>query len=158
MNVIPQCNIRIDKEGAWYYGEEEIFRREIVLLFYENLKQDQSGMYLIELGDEKCYVEVEDTPFVVKSVNHTLAEGNNGEAIYLHLSDGTFEVLDPGTLCVGKENVLYCTIRSKAFRARFSRASYYQIAHYIEHDFKNDTYFISLNGKSFYIKKSFENC
>jgi hypothetical protein len=158
MDGIPLCNIRIDKEGVWYYGDEEIFRKEIVLFFYENLKRDPSGRYLIELGDERCYVDVEDTPFIVKSLDRTLSEGDNGEIIYIYLSDGTVEALDTDSLWVGRDNVLYCTTRNKTSRVRFSRASYYQIARYIEYDTENNAYFIPLNGKSFYIKKSFENC
>lgn len=158
MDEIPIDHIRIDREGIWYYGNEEIFRKEIIYFFYENLKRDQSGKFLIELGDERCYVDVEDTPFVVKSVDRTFFEGDNREIISLCLSDGTLEELEPSTLWIGKDNVLYCTIRNKALRARFSRASYYQIASYVEHDAENDTYFIPLNGQSFYIKKSFETC
>jgi len=144
--------IRIDKDGVWYYGDEEIFRKEIVLFFYENLTRDQAGRYLIELNDERCYIEVDDTPYIVKSVYRKRLETDNRDMICLSLSDGTIEQLDPGTLCVGKDNVLYCIIKKGSFKSRFSRAAYYQIADYIEHDKKNDAYFISLNGQSFYIK------
>jgi len=143
--------IRIDKDGVWYYGDEEIFRKEILFFFYENLKQDPTGRYLIELNDERCYIEVEDTPYFVKSVYRKLSESDNREIIYINISDGTIEQLAPDTLSVGKDNVLYCIIRKGSMKARFSRAAYYQIANHIEHDVKNDTYFISLNGQSFYI-------
>lgn len=157
MDEIPPCDIKIDKDGIWYYGEEEIFRKEIVQLFYQNLKQDQSGRYLIELGAERCYIEVEDTPFVVKSVYRTSLENDKREVINIYLSDGTLEELNPDTLLVGKDNVLYCSVRREAFRARFSRAGYYQIATYIEYNTENNEYFISLNGNYYYIKKSLKN-
>jgi len=157
MDEIPSSDIKIDKDGIWYYGDEEIFRKEIIQLFYQNLKQDQSGRYLIELGDERCYIEVEDTPFVVKSANRTSLENDKREVINIYLSDETLEELDPNTLWVGKANVLYCAVKREAFRARFSRAGYYQIATYIEYNTENNEYFISLNGKYFYIKKNFEN-
>ena len=150
---IPLCNIKIDKDGSWYYGDNEIFRKDIVYLFYRNLKRDPSGRYLIELGNERCYLDVEDAPFVVLSVNKCVSEGNTKETISMQLSDGTLEALDPETLFVGGKNVLYCSIRNQGFIARFSRSSYYLMANYIEHDPENDEYFISLNGKSFYIKK-----
>jgi uncharacterized protein len=152
MNEASPCQIRIDKEGVWYYGENEIFRKEIVLLFYENLTQDQSGRYLIVLGNERCYVEVEDAPFVVKSVDRKIPESKNRELICLHLSDESREPLDPDTLWVGRENVLYCSIRNASLTARFSRAAYYQIANYIEYDTAKDAYFIPLNGQFYYIK------
>ena len=152
MNEASPCQIRIDKEGVWYYGENEIFRKEIILLFYENLTQDQSGRYLIALGDERCYIEIEDAPFVVKSVDRKTPESKNRELIYLHLSDESREPLDPDTLRVGRENVLYCSIRKASLTARFSRAAYYQIANYIEYDTAKDAYYIFLNGQFYYIK------
>jgi len=153
MEEIPLCNIKIDKDGVWYYGENEIFRKEIVHLFYQHLKRDASGRYLIELGDEKCYVDVEDTPYIVKSAYRSQSEDDKKEFIYLYLSDEVLEELAPETLWVGKDNVLYCTIRDNKLRARFSRAGYYQIANYIEHDTENDEYFIPLNKMPYLIKK-----
>jgi uncharacterized protein len=135
---IPPCNIRIDKDGVWYYKGNEIFRDEIVKYFYQNLKKDKAGRYLIELEDDCCYLEVEDTPFIVRSVYRCTADAGNEECIYL-------------LLWAGKDNVLYCSIKEDAFVARFSRASYYQIADFIEYGDGKDEYFISLNGKHFYI-------
>jgi uncharacterized protein len=156
IEAIPR-QIRINKEGIWYYGDDEIFREEIILLFYDNLKRDQSGRYLIELGNEKCYVEVEDVPFVVKAARRDGTGDEEGEVFYLYLSDGKCEPLDPSTLCVGNDNILYCSIRNAAFTARFSRAAYYQIANCIEYNAEKKEYFIPLNGQSHYIKQSSEN-
>ena len=150
-NGIPPCNIRIDKDGVWYYKGNEIFRDEIVKYFYQNLKKDKAGRYLIELEDDCCYLEVEDTPFIVRSVYRCTAEAGSEECIYLLLSDQSIEKLNPDSLWAGKDNVLYCSIRENAFVARFSRPSYYQIADFIEYGDGKDEYFISLNGKYFYI-------
>jgi uncharacterized protein len=151
---ISQCDISIDKDGVWYYGNDEIFRKEVVYFFYQNLIRDSAGKYLIELGNDRCYVVVEDTPFVVKSVYRTTSENDNKEVILLSLSDGTVEELDPETLLVGKDNVLYCSIREREYITRFSRAGYYQIADFIEHDTEKEEYFITINGQSFYIKQN----
>jgi hypothetical protein len=125
---ITPCDISIDKEGIWYYKGDEIIRTEIIRYFYNILKRDESGRYIIEYENESCYLEVEDTPFVVKTVNKKiLAENNGEECINLLLSDQSLDQLNPQTLWVGKDNVLYCTIKNNAFVARFSRASYYQI-------------------------------
>jgi hypothetical protein len=148
---IPPCNIRIDKEGVWYYKGNEIFRDEIVRLFYQNLKNDETGRYLIELENDCCYLEVEDAPFVVRSIYKCTAESDNEECIYLLLSDQSLEKLNPDSLWVGKDNVLYCSVKKNTFVARFSRASYYQIADLIECGNGEDEYFISLNGKHFCI-------
>lgn len=149
---IPPCQIKIDKEGVWYYKGKEIIRKDILRYFYQNLKKDEFGRYIIELEDDCCYLEVEDTPFVIKAIYGPESQSSNEECIYLLLSDQSLEKLDPCTLCVGKDNVLYCSIKDKAFVARFSRASYYQIANFIEYDAEKDKYLISMNGESFYIK------
>jgi hypothetical protein len=149
---IPPCNIRIDKEGVWYFKGNEIFRDEIVKYFYQNMKKDEAGRYLIELEDDCCYLDVEDTPFIVRSAYRSAAEAGNEECIYLLLSDQSVEKLNPDSLWAGKDNVLYCSVKKNAFVARFSRASYYQIADFIEYSDSANEYFISLNGKNFYIK------
>jgi len=65
---IPPCGIKVDKEGVWYFEGKEMFRRDIVNYFYQNLVKDGAGRYIIVQGDERCYLEVEDTPFIVKAV------------------------------------------------------------------------------------------
>jgi hypothetical protein len=149
---IPPCNIKIDKDGVWYYRGGEIFRKEIVHYLYQHLRRDDTGRFLIVLEEECCYLDVEDTPFVVKSVSKLVSDENREEYIQLLLSDGNFEKLNPDTLWIGNDNVLYCTIRNKAFKARFTRPSYYQIVQFIEHDTKRDEYFISLNGNVYYLR------
>ena len=70
--------------------------------------------------------------------------------IELNLSDDTKEALLPDSLFVGKENVLYCKVKSGLFPARFNRAAYYQLAEYIEEEGKN--YFLPLNGRKYVIR------
>ncbi len=148
---IPPCDIRIDKEGVWYYKGNEIFRDEIVRFFYQNLKKDETGRYLIELDDDRCYLEVEDAPFVVRAIYKRTAQSGNEECINLLLSDQSVERLNCDSLWAAKDNVLYCSVKKNAFVARFSRASYYQIAEFIECSDGEDGYFISLNGRHFCI-------
>jgi hypothetical protein len=148
---IPFCNIRIDKEGVWYYKGAEMFRKEIVNFFYQNLKQDASGLYLIELENDRCYLDVEDTAFVVRSVRQALSEKDGKTVFYLLLSDDTIDALEPATLRIGAGNVLYCCVKNDRFTARFLRAAYYQLADHIEFDEDQDEYFIELNGKRYYI-------
>ena len=150
-HIFPS-HIKIDKEGIWYYRDEEIIRKEIICYFYQNLKKDELGRYIIELEGDCCYLEVEDTPFVIKAVYGPDSQSSDEECIHILLSDQSIEKLDPDTLRVGKDNVLYCSIKGNTFTARFSRASYYQIANFIKYDADKDKYLISLSGKSFYIK------
>ncbi len=148
---IPPCNIKIDKDGTWYYRGDEIFRKEIVHYFYQNLKRDESGRYLIETEHDCCYLEVEDVPFVVKAVYGFLSESDVEECIYLLLSDQSLEKLDPKTIWIGKDNIPYCLVKNKTFCARFSRSGYYQLADFVEYDKEKDAFLLSLNGVRFYI-------
>lgn len=140
------CDIRIDREGIWYYRGAEMYRKDILRLFYEHLKKDAHGCYLIDMGDEKCYLDVEDTPFVVTSVDRSGSDAE-GEHVTLTLIDGTEEKLNPASLRIGKDNVLYCSIRNGEHEARFSRASYYEMAGAFEYDSETDLFFFSINGR-----------
>jgi hypothetical protein len=150
---IENCNIKIDKDGIWYYCGAHMFRKEILRIFFENLKVDKCGKYLIELGDECCYLEVEDTVFVVEAVNKINHPEFKHECIYIILTDDSSEELDLNSLVIGRDNVLYCKVKDGKFLCRFSRKSYYQLADFIEEEKKENgnNYFINLNGKKLYI-------
>jgi hypothetical protein len=147
---IPSIDIRIDKDGVWYYKGNEMFRKDIVALFYQGLESDQAGRYLVKNEKEAFYIDVEDVPYAVISVEYnTNKEGNS--FFNIKLSDDSVEQLDLSTLRIGKENVLYCSVKKNVFEARFTRKSYYQLAEYIQHDTEKDTYFLTLNDRLYEI-------
>ena len=148
--TIPPCMIYIDKNGKWFHKGAEMIHRGIVNEFYRNMITDSHGEYIIVLGEEKCFVEVEDTPFIVNRVELDRAEKTDKEQIILYLIDDTQENLDPDTLSVGEQNVLYCRIKDNTFKTRFSRAAYYQLASLIKEE--GDKYYLPLNNKKYYIK------
>jgi hypothetical protein len=113
------------------------------------LEMDSRGRYIIHLAGQKCYVDVEDTAFVVWRV--TLENKEQGHERFLAgLSDHTEETLNLDTLYVGKENVLYCRVKDGRFQARFRRAAYYQLAEHIGED--RGEYFISLHERKHVIR------
>ena len=131
---IPPCNIRIDKEGNWYYQGAPIINKKIYLHLNQCLDRDSSGRYILSMEGERCYLEVEDTPFVIQEVaGGEQAEGNE-TPLTLKINDGTEETLDARTLRVGKDNVLYCKIKGGKFEARFLRSAYYQLARFLEQE------------------------
>ena len=147
---IPPCMIFIDKTGKWFHKGIEMIHKGIVNEFYRNLTKDSCGKYIITLGKEKCFVEVEDTPFIITRVEFSDSEKSVQERIILRLIDDTSENLDPETLSVGNENVLYCRVKNHSFKARFNRAAYYQLASRIKEE--GDKYYLPLNNKKYYIK------
>ena len=110
--------------------------------------------YLIELGEERCYLDVEDTAYVVLSVSKTQNKDKGTDCFYVHLTDDTVEKLDLGTLQIGCNNVPYCQVKNGKFKARFSRKSYYQLAEHIEQSEDGENYLIRLNGENFYISSN----
>jgi hypothetical protein len=80
-------DIRIDKEGVWYYRGTVMFRKDIVQSLYQHLKRDPDGRYHIEIGEDRADVDVEDTPYVVKSVSCIFMDGKGKDVINLHMPD-----------------------------------------------------------------------
>jgi hypothetical protein len=149
---LPPSFIRIDKEGVWHYKGNEMFRKDIVKLFYENLKRDDSGSYYIEIENDLASLEVEDAAFVVTAVYKFGSTTEGNERISVLLNDETLEELDCESLHIGEDDVLYCAVKPVGHKARFLRASYYQIAEYFDYDEAGDAYFLPLNGARYYIQ------
>jgi len=146
--------IKIDKDGFWYYNGAHMFRKEILSVFFQNLRIDECGRYLIELGPERCYLHVEDTAFVVAAVYKTKLPCNGGEQIEILLNDDSCEKLETNSLYTGRDNVLYCRVKEGRFTARFSRNSYYQLAEFIEQSENGADFYINLNGEKYFIKSN----
>lgn len=140
-NELPE--IRIDREGVWYYRDIEMTRADIVQYFYQHLHRDLQGNYHIELNQERCSIRVEDVPYVIRSVSMEVAGSDvSPQSMIISLSDGCREELNPETVRIGEMNVLYCRVKKNEHEARFSRQAYYQLAEYIEHDPRKDRYFL----------------
>ena len=146
-------DIRIDKDGVWYYRGTEMFRKDIVQLLYQHIKLDQDGKYLVEIGEDQAYLDVEDTPYVVKSVSFIFSASDKKDIIRLHMPDDSMDELDPSSLRVGSDNALYGIMAGLGLEARFSRSSYYQLAEHIEHEAYQDKFYICLNNCRYYIRK-----
>lgn len=146
---MDNSDIRIDKDGIWYYLGAHMFRKDILSLFFQSVRIDENGKYLVEMGRERCYLDVEDTVFVVTSAEKTTNDDGT-EQIDIILTDDSREKLDLNTLYVGNENVLYCKVKDGVFPARFSRNAYYQLAGFIEEQ-KDDCFCIFLNEERYII-------
>ncbi|MHB8138321.1 MAG: hypothetical protein ACYDGO_08030 [Smithellaceae bacterium] len=147
-----ESDIKIDKDGIWFYRGAHMFRKDILCVFFENLNLDDCGRYFIKLNEEIYYLDVEDTAFVISAVNKTENSTSGHEQIEILLSDDSRETLDLTTLAVGKDNVMYCRIKDGEFTARFTRKSYYQLAEFIEQDDASDSFYVLLNDKKYCIK------
>jgi uncharacterized protein len=141
------AGITVDVEGNWYYMGNMMTREDILELFLGHLEETPGGQFRIALQGRVCPIGVSDTPFVISRVDRQRLTDPHQEAILVHLKhQSVAEVLDPSTLYVGRENVLYCAVRAGSFRARFSRPAYYQIAEWIAQDDDSESFYLELNG------------
>ena len=142
-------NIRIDRDGLWYFEGKEIIRQDILSLFYASLHRDDDGYYL-EISGERQYLEVEDTVFLVRGAELVK---QHEEVFLIKLNDGTEEQLDLNTFRIAEGNIPYCLVKGGRFPARFLRLPFYQVAQHALHDEETDEYFLLLNGRRIPLQK-----
>ena len=56
-------DMRIARDGTWFYHGSPIGRKPLVKLFASVLKRDTDGDYWLETPFEKCRIAVDDAPF-----------------------------------------------------------------------------------------------
>ncbi len=143
--------IFVSKEGKWFHEGAEIIHRAIFLWLIQSLEKTEDGLFIVHLNNQKCYLEVEDTPLVVQQVDRISESSEGPEKIRLTLNDESQEILDPETLRISSESVLYCTVKAGEFPARFLRPAYYQIAENIIED-EAGGFLLQLTNKKYPIR------
>ncbi len=120
--AIHSGKITFGKDGRWYCDDEVIPNKAICRLYAKAMTIDADGSARLRLGEDKANVTIEDTPWVVVQV-----EGDPARGFQVLLNDETLEALDPATLRVGGDNVLYCRVKDAKHEARFLRPAYYEL-------------------------------
>lgn len=64
-------DMRIDRNGVWYYHGSPIGRKELVRLFSTVLRRDDAGDYWLITPAELGRIEVEDAPFMAVELTST---------------------------------------------------------------------------------------
>ncbi len=141
------ANICLDKEGNWYHEGVRITHARTLALFSQSIQRDpKSGRYYLEVGEHSGWIDVEDTPYFVHEVTAEDGAGGPPRGFRLRLSDMTEEALDPETLRVGRNNVLYCDVKG-GLPARFLRKAYYQMAAFFEQS--EGAFVLSMGGRRY---------
>jgi hypothetical protein len=123
---ISSGQITFARDGRWYCDGEAIPNPAIARLFSRALEVLPDGRGRLALGGDTAFVTIEDTPWVVTTV-----DGSPPHGFTITLNDGTTEPLDATTLRVGAENVLYCRVK-RHHPARFLRPAYYALLRFAE--------------------------
>ena len=78
-DVIGQIDIRIDREGDWYYQGDKMARKEMVKLFSSILRLDDDG-YCLVTPVEKMKITVDVAPFSIVDFS---VEKKGGQSVLL---------------------------------------------------------------------------
>jgi uncharacterized protein len=146
--AVESGKISFRRDGNWYTDEERIDNPRIALLFSRSIRRNPDGSYLLQVGDERASITVEDTPYVVKAV-----EGDATHGFVLVLNDEEREALDPASLEVGPDNVLYCQVKNSGFKARFLRSAYYHLSDCLGMD-ETGGFFFNVAGRRYPVRHS----
>jgi len=146
--AVESGKISFRRDGNWYSDEERIDNPRIALLFSRSIRRNPDGSYFLQVGDERASITVEDTPYVVKSV-----EGNAAAGFTLVLNDEEREPLDASSLEVGPDNVLYCRVKNGAFAARFLRPAYYHLSDCLGMDDSGE-FFFNVAGRRYPVRQT----
>jgi len=123
-------DIRINRDGLWFYHGTPIGRRELVKLFASVLRRDSEGRYLLETPAEKGVIEVEDVPFLAVELTvegtgraqKLIFRTNIDENVVVDAGHPLRIVVDPTT----GEPRPYMTVRG-GLDARLTRSVYYEL-------------------------------
>ena len=139
---LRRSGIRIDREGQFIHQGEPVRHEGLRRALFRWLDRDdqdgdQSGheaghedghasRYVLRLDERRfAYLDVDDTPLVVRALRVQKGDGDgdgDGE-VHLELSDGAAERLDPATLTVDDEGILRCRVRGGRLEARLATSA-----------------------------------
>ena len=74
----PLCenvDMKIARDGKWYFKNSPIGREKMVKLFSTVIRYDDDGFYYLVTPVEKIQLQVEDKPFVIKTFNKEIIDG-----------------------------------------------------------------------------------
>ncbi len=126
--------IKIGKDGKWYFGEAEMFRRNILQILAQNIDRDEDGNYYIQMGEEVNPLVVEDVPFLATGIVE-----EDGQPLKLVFHDLQEMELEHELRLYLDEDVPYISYRWQA-DTRLSRGVYWKLSDYF--DFRDEEIFI----------------
>ncbi len=123
-------DIRIDRDGIWYYHGSPIGRKELVCLFSSLLTMDEAGAYWLITPGEKGRIQVDDAPFMAVEAfsagagrDRVLSFRTNVDELVFVDQDHPIHVdINPET----GEPSPYVTLRER-MRAKIARPVYYEL-------------------------------
>ncbi|CCQ72730.1 DUF1285 domain-containing protein [Magnetospira sp. QH-2] len=125
-----ELDIRIARDGTWYYHGSPIGRKELVCLFASVLHREEDGSYWMITPAEMGRIEVEDVPFV--AVELFTCQSGREQAVSVRTNVDEMVTLcgDHPLRLVADEktgqSIPYVEVRP-GLDARLSRSVYYEL-------------------------------
>ena len=88
---VQDIDLRIGRDGTWFYQESPIRRLEMVKLFSTILRRDEEGFYLVT-PSEKVSAKVDLAPFIAVKMEHIVE--STGPALAFQTNVGDVVVVD----------------------------------------------------------------
>ncbi len=127
---LRETGLRLDREGRWWHEGRPVEHAGLSRALHRWLGRLEDGRYVLRLdADRYAYVEVEDAPYLVRTLE--LERTPVGVRVHVLLSDESEEELDYPSLTVGEGHALYCRVKG-GLPARFSRAAYQLLGELVE--------------------------
>jgi uncharacterized protein len=118
---LRQSGIRVDREGRFIHEGAEVTHaglRQALFRWLDRLPPPEDR-YVLRLDARRfAYLDVDDTPLVARA-----ARIDPAGTIWLALSDGAEEALDPATLSVDSAGMLRAWVRGGRLEARLTTSA-----------------------------------
>jgi uncharacterized protein len=118
---LRRSGIRVDREGRFIHEAAEVTHAGLKSALFRWLDRlpPPDGRYILRLDARRfAYLDVDDTPLVVRA-----ARIDPAGVVWLALSDGAEEALDPATLTVDGAGILRAWVRGGRLEARLSSSA-----------------------------------
>ena len=142
--------IVLKRNGVWFADGIEITHEQTRDLFFRSIHwdektNDEGQHFYLEVGYERLFFDVEDTPYFVVS----LGEESDGR-LFANLTNSVKSPIQHDLLSY-ENTSLYLTL-SNGFKARFLAAPYYDLLKHLEEDATG--YYVEIAGqKKILLKK-----
>lgn len=124
-----ETQIRRDRDGRWFNGEDRLTHPKLVLAFDRWLKRADGGRFCLQNDINWAYVRIEGPAHFVRRVKHT------PDGARLFLSNGQEQALRPHTLWQSSDGALFCTLTDGS-AARFDAHAVMQLSDFVGEDEK----------------------
>ena len=127
LHTREESGIRLDSQGRWWHDGEPVEHPRIIEAFNRGISPDENGRFRLQLGNDWCYVDVEDAAYRVLAIDPA-----SDDRLSIRLSDRTAEILDPDTLRLDADGALSCTVKLGKAKAKFSREAHFALGSHFE--------------------------